>query len=111
MTDLGSWWEQDTGLPIPLGAIIARRSLDLEAIAEWTRQSVQYAWAHPDSSREYVMKHAQELSPEVADAHIKLYVNQYTESLGDDGYAAVTALLNRAAEEGLVPEIQPVLLR
>lgn len=110
MRDLGSWWEEDTGLPIPLGAIIARRSLDLEAIAKWTRQSVQYAWAHPAVSREYVMSHAQEMSPEVTDAHINLYVNKYTESLGDDGYAAVTALLGRAAREGLVPEVPPSLL-
>ncbi|GIP56362.1 MULTISPECIES: 1,4-dihydroxy-6-naphthoate synthase [Paenibacillus] len=111
MRDLGSWWEDDTGLPIPLGAIIARRSLDLAAIANWTRQSVQYAWAHPEASREYVMSHAQEMSPEVTDAHINLYVNRYTESLGEDGYAAVTALLSRAAREGLVPEIDPSLLR
>lgn len=111
MRDLGSWWEDDTGLPIPLGAIIARRSLDLAAIANWTRQSVQYAWAHPEASREYVMSHAQEMSPEVTDAHINLYVNRYTESLGEDGYAAVTALLSRAAREGLVPEIAPSLLR
>ncbi|GAA0134344.1 1,4-dihydroxy-6-naphthoate synthase [Paenibacillus sp. YSY-4.3] len=111
MRDLGSWWEEDTGLPIPLGAIIARRSLDLAAVANWTRQSVQYAWAHPAASREYVMSHAQEMSPEVTDAHINLYVNRYTESLGEDGYAAVTALLSRAAKEGLVPEIDPSLLR
>lgn len=111
MRDLGSWWEEDTGLPIPLGAIIARRSLDLEAIAKWTRQSVQYAWAHPDASRDYVMRHAQEMSPEVTEAHISLYVNKYTESLGEDGYAAVTALLGRAAGEGLVPEVPASLLR
>lgn len=111
MRDLGSWWEEDTGLPIPLGAIIARRSLDLNSIERWTRQSVQYAWTHPDASRQYVMSHAQEMSPEVTDAHINLYVNQYTESLGEDGYAAVTALLGRAADEGLVPGIAPGLLR
>ncbi|WP_055110192.1 1,4-dihydroxy-6-naphthoate synthase [Paenibacillus ihumii] len=111
MRDLGSWWEEDTGLPIPLGAIIARRSLDLEAIATWTRQSVQYAWAHPDASRQYVMSHAQEMSPEVTEAHINLYVNRYTESLGEDGYAAITALLSRAAREGLVPEVPSDLLR
>lgn len=111
MRDLGTWWEEDTGLPIPLGAIIARRSLDLVSIAQWTQQSVQYAWAHPDASRQYVMSHAQEMSPEVTDAHINLYVNQYTESLGEDGYAAVAALLGRAAKEGLVPEIAPSLLR
>lgn len=111
LIDLGNWWEEDTGLPIPLGAIIARRTLDLEAIAGWIRASVEYAWAHPEASRPYVMQHAQELAPEVAQAHIDLYVNQFTANLGEDGYAAVEALLSRAAAEGLVPPVDLSLLR
>lgn len=110
LQDLGNWWESDTGLPIPLGAIIARRSLDLAAIARWTRESVEYAWAHPEASAEYVMSHAQEMSPEVQKAHIGLYVNQYTADLGEDGYAAIRGLLDRAAAEGLVPAIDPAKL-
>ncbi|WP_281884957.1 1,4-dihydroxy-6-naphthoate synthase [Paenibacillus sp. YYML68] len=105
MTDLGSWWETDTGLPIPLGAIVARRSLDQEAIAQWIRASVEYAWAHPTESEAYVLQHAQEMSPEVAKAHIELYVNAYTADLGRSGLEAVQALLGRAAEEGLVPAV------
>lgn len=111
MTDLGSWWESDTGLPIPLGAIIARRSLDLDQITAWTRASVEYAWAHPEASRDYVLSHAQEMDTEVVDAHIGLYVNSFTGDLGDDGFAAVSALLTRAADEGLVPRIDPAKLR
>ncbi|MFM1652846.1 1,4-dihydroxy-6-naphthoate synthase [Brevibacillus sp. B_LB10_24] len=111
LADLGNWWETDTGLPIPLGAIIARRTLDLDAIAGWTRASVEYAWAHPEASQEYVMCHAQELAPEVAKAHIDLYVNKFTADLGEDGYAAVTGLLDRAAREGLVPEVDLAALR
>ncbi|CAM4493914.1 MAG: 1,4-dihydroxy-6-naphthoate synthase [Paenibacillus macerans] len=111
LQDLGSWWESDTGLPIPLGAIIARRSLDLAALAGWTRESVEYAWAHPEASADYVMSHAQEMSPEVTQAHINLYVNRYTAELGEDGYAAVAALLDRAAAEGLVPKVDPAKLR
>lgn len=111
LVDLGNWWESDTGLPIPLGAIIARRSLDLQAVAGWIRASVEYAWAHPEASREYVMAHAQELSPDVAQAHIDLYVNDFTAALGDDGYAAIDALLSRAAEEGLVPNVDLAALR
>lgn len=111
LTDLGNWWEHDTGLPIPLGAIIARRSLDLKAISNWIRESVEYAWAHPELSRQYVMSHAQELSAEVADAHIDLYVNQFSANLGEDGYAAITALLSRAAKEGLIPEVDLEALR
>ena len=104
MADLGNWWEEDTGLPIPLGAIIAHRSLDIEAITKWVRSSVKYAWAHPEVSQAYVLEHAQELSMEVAQSHIDLYVNEFTENLGVDGYAAVRDLLGRAMKEGLVPE-------
>ncbi|MFD2169762.1 1,4-dihydroxy-6-naphthoate synthase [Tumebacillus lipolyticus] len=111
LADMGSWWEADTGLPIPLGAIVAKRSLDLSAIADWTRASVEYAWAHPEASNEYVLQHAQELSPEVAKAHIDLYVNRFTADLGDDGYGAITALLGRAAAEGLVPQFDLTKLR
>jgi 1,4-dihydroxy-6-naphthoate synthase len=111
LTDLGSWWESDTGLPIPLGAIIAKRSLDSESIAGWIRSSVDYAWTHPEASQAYVMQHAQELSPDVAQAHIDLYVNTFTADLGEDGYAAIDALLGRAADEGLVPSFDLSLLR
>lgn len=111
LTDLGNWWEKDTGLPIPLGAIIARRSLNLEEISKWIRASVEYAWAHPDASSDYVICHAQELSPEVTQAHIDLYVNKFSANLGEDGYAAVFALLSRAAKEGLVPEVDLDALR
>ncbi|MED1782768.1 1,4-dihydroxy-6-naphthoate synthase [Brevibacillus fortis] len=111
MTDLGNWWESDTNLPIPLGAIIAKKSMDIEALTNWTRSSVEYAWANPTASQEYVMSHAQELSLEVAQAHINLYVNEFTRNLGDDGYAAVEALLGRAAEEGLVPVFDLSTLR
>lgn len=111
LADLGSWWEEDTGLPIPLGAIIARRSLDAEAISGWIRSSLQYAWNTPSASTEYVMAHAQELSPDVAQSHIELYVNSFSHDLGEDGYGAIEALLGRAAELGLVPEFDLRLLR
>jgi 1,4-dihydroxy-6-naphthoate synthase len=111
LVDLGNWWESDTGLPIPLGAIVAKRSLDLAAIAEWTRASVEYAWAHPEESQGYVLHHAQEMSPEVAKAHINLYVNDFTLDLVESGFGAIHALLSRAAEEGLVPGIDLSVLR
>lgn len=111
LADLGNWWETDTGLPIPLGAIIARRDLDLASLSAWIRASVEYAWAHPEASAAYVLEHAQEMSPDVTRAHIDLYVNEYTANLGEDGYAAITALLERAALEGLVPEVDLALLK
>ncbi|MET9852911.1 1,4-dihydroxy-6-naphthoate synthase [Streptomyces sp. NPDC006450] len=108
LADMGEHWESTTGLPIPLGAIIAKRSLGtdaLHALAEAARASVRMAWEDPEASRPYVRAHAQELDPAVADQHIGLYVNEFTADLGEDGYAAVRGLLTRAAAEGLVPAI------
>ncbi|MEV6572079.1 1,4-dihydroxy-6-naphthoate synthase [Streptomyces sp. NPDC051577] len=110
LADMGEHWESATGLPIPLGAIIARRSLGadtLRALADAARTSVRMAWEDPEASRPYVRAHAQELDPKVADQHIGLYVNEFTADLGDAGYAAVRGLLTRAAAEGLVPAIGP----
>jgi 1,4-dihydroxy-6-naphthoate synthase len=111
VADMGSWWESTTGHPIPLGAIIAKRGMDTGSLARWIRSSVEYAWAHPDASRDYVMSHAQEMDPAVADAHIGLYVNEFTADLGESGYAAVTALLERAMQERLVPAFDLTLLK
>jgi 1,4-dihydroxy-6-naphthoate synthase len=108
MVDLGEWWEADTGLPIPLGAILARKDLDADALARVVRASVDYAWAHPEASRDYVQQHADEMSPEVQQQHIALYVNEFTRELGEEGYAAAEALLGRAVKEGLVPSAPPL---
>lgn len=104
LADMGNWWEEDTGLPIPLGAIIVRKSLDTKSITKWIRSSVAYAWEFPEASKEYVMQHASELSLDVAQQHINLYVNEFTSDLGEKGYEAIISLLTRAANEGLVPE-------
>lgn len=111
LTDLGSWWEADTNLPIPLGAIVAHRSLDLKAINSWIRSSVEYAWANPNASKDYILNHSQELDPEVAQAHIDLYVNEFTANLGEEGYESIFSLLNRASQEGLVPKVDLGALR
>ena len=114
LADMGEHWEDTTGLPIPLGAIVARRSLGGERIrelADAARESVRMAWDDPEASRGYVREHAQELDPAVADQHIGLYVNEFTADLGESGYAAVRGLLTRAAAEGLVPPVGPDALR
>ncbi|MCI3931433.1 1,4-dihydroxy-6-naphthoate synthase [Streptomyces sp. AN091965] len=110
LADMGEHWEATTGLPIPLGAIIAKRSLGEDALRELAaaaRASVRAAWDDPEASRPYVLEHAQEMDPKVADQHIGLYVNEFTADLGEDGYAAVRGLLTRAAAEGLVPALAP----
>lgn len=111
LQDLGEWWEKDTRLPIPLGAIIAKRELNRDEISEWIRASVNYAWKNPDASMDYVLQHAQEMSSEVARKHINLYVNSFSENLGEEGYKAVDTLLRRAVEIGVVPQFDFELLR
>ncbi|GGK22284.1 1,4-dihydroxy-6-naphtoate synthase [Deinococcus malanensis] len=104
--DLGAWWEKDTGLPLPLGAILVRR--DLPSELQWNlntavRQSLEYAYAHPEASRGYVRQHALELSDEVMQAHIDLYVNPFSLDVGTQGEQAVRELYRRAVDVGAVP--------
>ena len=101
VADLGNWWEADTGLPIPLAGICARSDLDRETVTRLeraVRASVEYAFTQPAASRAYVREHSQELSEEVCDAHIQLYVNEFSLDLGDVGLRAVELLVGRAAE-------------
>jgi 1,4-dihydroxy-6-naphthoate synthase len=109
LVDLGAWWEGETGLPIPLGAILARRgAVDAVAATEWVRESVRRARADPAASRAYVLAHAQEMEPGVVAQHIELYVNSFTDDLGAEGHAAVDALLQRAAADGLTPAMPSI---
>ncbi|WP_223913344.1 1,4-dihydroxy-6-naphthoate synthase [Geobacter sp. AOG1] len=106
LLDLGAWWEQDSGCPIPLGGIVMRRELGTEAAAtveRALRASVQYAFAHPDAASGYVHAHSQELSDEVCAAHINLYVNPFSLALGPEGESAVATLMERAERVGLIP--------
>ena len=105
--DLGAWWEADSGLPIPLGGILARRDLGETTIRmadEAIRSSLEYARLHPQEPRNYIKQHAQELENEVIDAHINLYVNDFSLNLGDEGIMAVETLLGRAESRGLIPK-------
>jgi 1,4-dihydroxy-6-naphthoate synthase len=106
LVDLGEWWEGETGLPIPLGAILAKRgTVDPAEATRWIRASVRSAWRDPDASRDYVLAHAQEMERDVVDRHIALYVNEFTEDLGAEGRKAIATLLDRAAAAGLTPQI------
>lgn len=95
--DLGAWWEQDTGLPVPLAGICARSDLDpalAQAVEVAVRASVQYAFDHSDASRDYVRAHAQEMSAEVCAQHIALYVNRHSLDMGDEGMRAIQRLVS-----------------
>ena len=99
VVDLGQWWEAGTGLPIPLGAIIARRTLGPRRIAEiesWVRASVLEARRDPAATASYVRAHSQEMDEEVLRSHIGLYVNEFTVDLGQEGERAVEALMGMA---------------
>lgn len=104
--DLGAWWEADSGMPIPLGGILARRDLGaalIRKVEQAVAASVAYAFAHREEPRQYIKRHAQELDDTVIDSHIGLYVNDFSLDLGPDGEAAVRHLLLRAEARGLIP--------
>lgn len=97
--DLGEFWESETGLPIPLGGIVVKRNLALDLqkkIERSIRRSVKYAFANPNSSADYVKRHAQKTEKEIVDAHIALYVNDYSISLGVKGRRAVELLFEKS---------------
>jgi 1,4-dihydroxy-6-naphthoate synthase len=106
LIDLGEWWEGETGLPIPLGGIVARRSLGVDTIAviaRALRAGVVYSRSHPAEAAGYIREHAQEISDEVCAAHIGLYVNDYSTELGAEGERAIDCLLKRAENSGIIP--------
>jgi 1,4-dihydroxy-6-naphthoate synthase len=104
--DLGEWWEKETGYPIPLGGILAKRELGADVILETERllrESVEYALRSPGNTWDYVKKNAQELEDDVIRQHIELYVNDYTLDIGD-GADAVGKLFKTAEELHIIPE-------
>jgi 1,4-dihydroxy-6-naphthoate synthase len=95
VADLGEFWEERTGFPIPLGAICLRRSLHMRATLEdLIRRSLCWAYEHDDETLALCRAHAQDLNEEVIRAHIALYVNEFSEDLGAEGRAAVGYFLD-----------------
>lgn len=110
--DLGEWWEGDTGLPLPLGCIVARKSLGTELIEKLdkaVRKSIEYAFSHREETGGYIKGHAQELADAVIEQHINLYVNDYSLALGEEGLRAVDELLKRAEDHAIIPRSRPSL--
>ncbi len=114
LIDLGEFWEERTGHPIPLGGIAANRRLPVEIqqkINRVVRRSVAYAQEHPGDTFEFVRQHAQEMNREVMYQHIGLYVNDFTRDLGSVGRQAVRQLFDMAVRRELIPPIQkPIFL-
>jgi 1,4-dihydroxy-6-naphthoate synthase len=105
VADLGAWWEEETGLPIPLGCIAARRSLPADLIRSLDAavgQSLDYARSHPEAVMPRVRRHAQEMADEVLRAHIDTFVNDFSRELGPEGHRAIEKLAAMAEERGIL---------
>lgn len=106
--DLGKWWEEETGLPIPLGGIALKRTLidgPGRDIDRFLKQSVEYAFANRSEPMAYIKNHSQELSEDVISRHIDLYVNDHSIDIGKEGKKAVEELISRAEDSGIIPRI------
>lgn len=107
--DLGEYWETLTKAPIPLGGIVIKRNLSCDLkhkVNRVLRKSVEYAFANPKSSLNFVKEHAQEMSEEVMYKHIDLYVNNYSVDLGIKGKNAVQLLFDKGHELGIIDKIE-----
>lgn len=110
--DLGEWWEETTGYPIPLGGILVERTLplsDKQWIASSIRESIRHARTSPEESLPYIREHAQELSDQVTQSHIDLYVNDFSLDFGEEGKAAIKRLHEAYRASALFEEGQTEL--
>ncbi|PYX70017.1 MAG: ABC transporter substrate-binding protein [Acidobacteria bacterium] len=106
VVDLGRWWQEVTGLPLPLGGNAIRRSLGPElmaSVAAALRDSIQYALDHREEALSYAMQFARDLDPQLADKFVGMYVNQRTLDYGPDGREAVHRLLDMGHKAGVIP--------
>ncbi len=106
--DLGIWWREQTGMPLPLGGNAVKRSLGPEAMRVTTkaiRDSIQHGLDHRESALQYAMQFARDLEPNLADKFVGMYVNERTLDYGKDGRAAIAKLLEMGHERGIIPEV------
>ncbi len=107
--DLGEYWETLAKAPIPLGGIVIKREMDnalKQKVDRVLRRSVEFAFADPKASLNFVKAHAQEMSEEVMYKHIDLYVNNYSVDLGTEGKRAISLLFEKAQELGVIGKIE-----
>ncbi len=107
ISDLGKWWEDTTGLPIPLGGIIAKRELSKEVLTKFSnaiKESTLYSFSHKSECMPFIKRYAQELDDDVILKHISLYVNDFTIDLAEEGKKALTMLYKIGYEKGIFPK-------
>jgi 1,4-dihydroxy-6-naphthoate synthase len=105
--DLGVWWQEKTGLPLPLGGNVVRRDLGEATIGEISRllkESIRYALAHRDEALEYALRYARDMDVSLADRFVAMYVNDWTLDYGPRGREAVRRLLAEGHRAGVIPE-------
>jgi len=106
IVDLGVWWQEETGLPLPLGGNAVRRALGPQVgrqIAKTIRDSVSYGLEHREEALNYAMQFAREMDAELADKFVGMYVNNWTLGYGEKGQQAVKELIRRGTQAGLLP--------
>jgi 1,4-dihydroxy-6-naphthoate synthase len=106
VADLGQWWQEETGLPLPLGGNAIRRSLGAEValrVAGIVRQSVEYGLEHREEALNYAMQFARDMDSDTADKFVGMYVNSRTLAYGEEGRRALRELYSRGAAAGLLP--------
>lgn len=104
VADTGAMWEKMTGLPVPLGGIVISRNIDplvASKVERAIRRSIEYARSSPRESVDFIRQHARETDAEVTREHIKLYVNDFSLSLGEEGRRAIEKLFSVALEKGV----------
>ncbi len=107
VTDLGVWWQDRTGLPLPLGGNVVRKDLGRDTMREVSRlikESIRYALSHRDEALAYALKYARDMDAALADRFVGMYVNHWTLDYGERGRAAVCRLLEEGHRAGLIPQ-------
>ncbi len=111
VVDLGQWWMEQTGLPLPLGGNVIRRALGEaagRAVVRAIYQSVQYGLDHREAALNYALQFARDMDPELADKFVGMYVNKWTLGYGERGRQAIRELFARGAAAGLMPAVSQI---
>lgn len=107
IVDLGVWWQEKTGLPLPLGGNVVRRDLGKETMSQISRllkESIRYSLEHRDAALEYALKYARDMDKQLADRFVGMYVNDWTLDYGPRGREAVRRLLEEGHKAGVIPK-------
>jgi len=104
--DLGEWWHDQTGLPLPMGGNAIRRDLDtdtIKAVSNYLRASIHYSLDHREDALQYALQFARDMDPELADRFVAMWVNELTLDYTERGREAVQRLLNEGFSRGVIP--------